>query len=802
MISGLKQTFRWLKHKSNSIYPGKNAVLGAAMGVLISCSLIWILYALNSATSIHDNWMLIFFFAYTLASILFGFLAYWLLTMFIKIPRVYLISVLISLSLLITMSFHYSLSISLVIMASLVGAAILVLKKGRFPALSIEKKVVIIFGLIIGLGGFIATATAYLLSGFKTESIVNAANLADSEIKPLSIPSPKERGPYNVKVATYGSGNDLHRPEYSQNATFITESVNGLAFLDNWEGLSGWWRERYWGFDSRSLPLNGRIWYPLGKGPFPLTLIVHGNHDMQDYSDEGYEYIGKLLASRGIITVSVDQNFINASWSDIFGGLDDENDARAWLLLEHLRVFHEWNETENHPFFHRIDTANIALIGHSRGGEAVAHAAVFNKLSHYPDDASFKFNYNFNIKSIAAIAPVDGQYKLGSTKTAVDNINYLVIHGSQDGDVSSFMGSQQYERINFTDSLYFFKSGVYIYGANHGQFNSKWGKNDSSNPFDGLLNLKQLISADYQRTIAEVYLSSFLEITLKNNRQYLPLFIDWRKGREWLPNTIYLNQFQDSSFKAIADFNEDFEVTSISEPEGRLSSQNLTIWREEEIRLKWHKKGSRAVTLGWNYEFRNEEEHIEDLPDSIIARYEVQFPKRVIDSTTALVFSMAESNENANPKSGGKWLSTNNENFENSRQGGSTYNKKDWSGQDSNSSENQQERNSDTDEPLEPLNFTIQLKDAIGNELFFPLSHFSPLQREIERVLTKIDFVFGEVQSEQVFQTFHFPISDIKAYNPDFDFTQIENVSFIFDMSESGVVTIDDIGTMNAITVY
>ena len=59
---------------------------------------------------------------------------------------------------------------------------------------------------------------------------------------------------------------------------------------------------------------------PEGEGPFPLTLIVHGNHNMIDYSDEGYGYLGNLLASRGIIVVSVDQNFINGHWSGDFMG--------------------------------------------------------------------------------------------------------------------------------------------------------------------------------------------------------------------------------------------------------------------------------------------------------------------------------------------------------------------------------------------------------------------------------------------------------------------------------------------------
>ena len=49
-------------------------------------------------------------------------------------------------------------------------------------------------------------------------------------------------------------------------------------------------------------------------------------------------------------------------------------------------------------------------MGHSRGGEAVADAAAFNDLTYYPDDASLKFDFGFDIKGVVSIAPVDGQY--------------------------------------------------------------------------------------------------------------------------------------------------------------------------------------------------------------------------------------------------------------------------------------------------------------------------------------------------------------------------------------------------------
>ena len=75
---------------------------------------------------------------------------------------------------------------------------------------------------------------------------------------------------------------------------------------------------------------------PDGAGPWPLALIVHGNHNYREFSDPGYAYLGDLLASRGFIMVSVDENFIN--------GLSAENDGRAWLLLKHLEAWKQFNE--------------------------------------------------------------------------------------------------------------------------------------------------------------------------------------------------------------------------------------------------------------------------------------------------------------------------------------------------------------------------------------------------------------------------------------------------------------------------
>ncbi len=782
-----KQFIQWIKVRFKAIIPGKDAVNGASLGLLTVTTILWLVFSIGNYIKLNDPWILLLGLVFVLAAILFAFLIKWVLKLLNKVPVFYSFALSIALPLLFIMSFEWIVPTIILVLASICGAVILVLKRTKFHNLSKFNKVLTGLGIIIGFGGFIGLGIIYSLDGFDVDPITNAALSSDSGIQQINAISPSERGPYVVKKLTYGSGKDLQRSEYGAEVDIKTDSVNGLAFIDNWKSFGGWWREKYFGFDSRSLPLNARVWYPEGEGPFPLALIVHGNHSMQDYSDPGYEYLGELLASKGIILASVDENFINGSWSNIFGGLEKENDARGWLLLEHLKVWHEWNKEEDNLFYKKIDTSNLALIGHSRGGEAVAHAAMFNKLPFYPDDATVKFDYNYNIKSIVAIAPVDGQYEPGESRTKIEDVSYFVIHGAQDADVNSFMGSQQYERIAFKDSLYHFKSGLYVYGANHGQFNTSWGNNDTGNPFLGLLNLKQLISAENQMKIAEVYISSFLDITLKNKHEYLPLFVDARSGKAWLPETIYLNQFEDSNLMTVANFDEDYDVSTTTHEGGEVKTKNLSVWREQEIKLKWQKKGSRALFMGWNYDIEDKEKSIESVPDSLIASYTVSFTPKAIDSSSVLVFSMAESKESANPKSEGKWVKNGNNNED-------TEKHDDEKPDDEKKVD--EEDNEDKEEAKEPIDFTIQLSDSSGQKVSFLLSKFSPLQREIEVMIMKTGFITDDKESEKVFQTFYFPVEDFHKINPNFNLSNIENVKFIFDKNESGVVVVDNIGFM------
>lgn len=668
-----------------------------------------------------------------------------------------------------------------ILFAGLCGAGLYTLLKSSRSRNTLPQKIVATLGILAGIGGLIWGLIWLTDTGFKPEvEHINAALKSEYRPQHIGLLNPGEPGTYEVAYLTYGSRKDKHRPEFGEEVDIVTDSVDGSRLIDNWKKLSGKIRTRYWGHDDKALPINARVWYPKGDGPFPVTLIVHGNHSMYDYSDPGYEYLGKLLASHGIIMASVDQNFINGAWSDLLGdGLDEENDARGWLLLEHLKNWRKWNDDTESPFYQKIDMENIAVMGHSRGGEAAAIAGFFNTLEYYPDDAKQKFDFGFNIKAVVAIAPVDGQYKPGEDETPLKDVNYLVIHGANDGDVQSFSGLRQYERVEFSDSTDFFKSAVYVYGANHGQFNTTWGNRDSGYPYGSLLNVKALMPMEDQLTIGKAYISAFLQATLQGKTGYKELFKDYRSGLDWLPETIYLNQYEESDWQVIADFEEDLDLTTTSEG-GSITTENLTVWREQLVSMKWGNKGTHAVHIGWDslaYE-------------GDTARFSINFKQPLnSEETPYLSFELSESNESTYPdkerdEKAKEELEEENEGSDNSDSDGSSENEVD---------EEEESDNEDENKPKaeEPIDFTIQLMDSNGQIASLKLSNYSYLQRQISVDVLKNTELQETKTSEAVYNTFILDLSRLTEAYPMFNNQSIQAIAFQFDQIKQGVIILD-----------
>jgi len=598
----------------------------------------------------------------------------------------------------------------------------------------------------------------------------------------LDAPDPGRPGPFGVLTLYYGSGTDKNRPEYRDSVTIETEPVDASKLVSLGESAKS--RNEYWGFTPEKMPLNARVWYPDGAGPYPLVLVVHGNHNMKDFSDPGYDYLGRLLASRGYILASVDENFIN-------GGIREENDARGWFLLKHVELFGRFNQEEGNPFRGKVDMGNIVLMGHSRGGEAVANAAAFNRLSHYPDDATMKFDFGFAIKGIVSIAPVDGQYLPTGRKVEVRDVSYLTFHGSHDGDVTSFHGLRIYDRLRFTDGEFRFKSAIYMYRANHGQWNTVWQNKDNGPRSARTLDLRGLVPQEDQRRFAEIYISAFLDVVLKGDKRYLPIFRDHRVIGQWLPKTMYVTRFETSAFRPLATFEEDIDVTSGTEPGVEISGDSLATWKEATLPLRSANRTgtsssqeNQAVWLGWNNRIAGPDTTRLGPP----ARFTVTLPDGLarswaLGSGTTLDFMLGATRTTPGPR-------------------------KDPAADTTKKAEGGERRGEpggdrpkpDDDEEKPPIDLSVQVEDASGRTASLNLRDYGAIRRPLEtRVLRRADLEkqrFADTW-ELILQTYSIPLGDFAAATPGLDLGSLKAVRLVFDRSVAGEVAVDQVGFSN-----
>jgi hypothetical protein len=333
-------------------------------------------------------------------------------------------------------------------------------------------------------------------------------------------------------------------------------------------------------------------------------------------------------------------------------------------------------------------------------------------------------------------------------------VSYLTLQGADDSDVSSFMGSWQFDRVKFTDEQGpWFRAEVYAYGANHGQFNTVWGRYDTGEPLGRYLNTKSLMNGDEQRRISKTYISAFLEATLHGKREYLPLFRDYRVGRDWLPKTLYINRYFDASYQTIANFTEDADVTSTTMKGGHISAEHLGLWKEAPIPTRSGNRGYNGVFLGWNRENGGK-----------TPVYSIALPADVPRERT-LTLSLAATDEDA-PDPEVKGL------------------EKD---------EAKKKKDADQKPKDEPTDFTVELETVSGSKVALPLSHFRTLMPLFRVRFTKfaiLDSRFYEKAAEPIFQTFDLPLRDFGIDDP----KQLQVVRLRFDKTVKGVVILSQIG--------
>lgn len=421
-------------------------------------------------------------------------------------------------------------------------------------------------------GGFQDT---YVHSFLALASNQTATDMGDALQPSLS------NGPYSVCTLDYG-------PEEPLNPG----TVDLTDFMErDTDTFRGAYVNAYQNYKLDQVPLQGRIWYPSEATGCPVLFIAHGNHEITTPSYLGYTYLAAYLASHGYVVVSVDQNACNM--------LKNENDGRAVLLLEHVGAVLDFAQTQGNPLYGRIDAQNIALAGHSRGGEMAAAACLFNRLDHYPENGSITFDYHYAIRSVIAIAPTVDQYQPAGHSVEIQDVNYLLLHGAADRDVTQFMGMTQYENVSFSGEGDYLKSALYIAGANHGQFNSLWGAHDQRGPGTVFLNTNSLLSGPEQRQIAKIFIKVFLDVTLRGDNICRSLLTDWRAYADALPETVYTQCWATTDFTPLADFEEDADLSTGTWPGVVLEAKGTSRWTEEQLRFGGE-NGTHALRLRWN----------------------------------------------------------------------------------------------------------------------------------------------------------------------------------------------------------
>ena len=247
--------------------------------------------------------------------------------------------------------------------------------------------------------------------------------------------------------------------------------------------------------------VRGLISVPKEEDKYPLVLIVHGRYNNSSNDtrfDKGFKYLVNYLASCGYAVATLD---IQGAYNSNFGNEDDNKKVRA-MFPSFIEAFKNANngilDGFNVDLTGMIDLENIALIGHSRGGETVVDIALENEA----------------VKSVISIAP-----------TLPDELNrkypdvpISIIVPELDGDVDGLDGFSLFDSIMLDENRTSSLDLVLLKNANHNWFNSMLIKNDALMLEDDE-KIKNQITREEQENFLKEFSKDFLDSIFKDKTE-------------------------------------------------------------------------------------------------------------------------------------------------------------------------------------------------------------------------------------------------------------------------------------------
>jgi hypothetical protein len=338
------------------------------------------------------------------------------------------------------------------------------------------------------------------------------------------------------------------------------------------------------------------------------VLIVHGNHEMPAPSEAGYAYLGEHLASRGMIAVSVDENFLNGTWTDLlpFGEQQrpEGGERRARLAAagapaavarvdrgpRQPRSAAKWTSTGWRSSATRAGVRRRPSPRPSTGCRTI------------PTTRCARFDYHFGIRAVVAIAQVDGQYEPGGRPTPLAGVSYLALQGAYDGDITYFDGISPVQPRRPRRRPDRFKAAVYVDQANHGQFNTEWGRTDRSDfPSPGLLNLGAIMEGERSAPSPPSSSPPSSKPPSTGYDAYRSLFQQPGAAAPWLPEVAYRTRYDDAHTAPAGDLRRRPGRAHGDRPGRDPGAPAASAgWKGDMAPLKSGDQGSAALWLRWD----------------------------------------------------------------------------------------------------------------------------------------------------------------------------------------------------------